>query len=515
MEHGRQRARARGARRRLRRHRHEPALRAQGVRSRGAPASSVTPRERPRRPLADLLGADPRGDGQVRRLHHARRQPRRGRHPGAAGARAPTRVPSLGARRGRCCSGCSAPRSSTATASSRRRSPCSPPIEGLEVASAGVTPVRRAAHLVILTRALRDPAPRHRTASASAFGPVMLVWFVAIGRARRARRSPATRRPARRSTRSTRSRTSRRQPWIGVRRRSAPSCSRVTGVEALYADMGHFGARPIAAAWFARRAAGLLLSYFGQGALVLARPGDGRQPVLRRWSRRCADATRWSCSPPSATVIASQALISGAFSLTQQAIQLGYLPRMTIRHTSGGDPRPDLRPGGQLAAVRRVRRRSCSASRSSAALAAAYGIAVTGTMADDDRPAYVVTRAALALAAAGCASLVVAPLLAIDLAFFGSNLLKILHGGWFPLLLGGALFVADDDVGSRTQPSSPRSASPRRARCREFVAGLDRPDAAPAEPSPARPSTSARATTPRRSRCGSTSSTTTSATSRS
>ena len=98
----------------------------------------------------------------------------------------------------------------------------------------------------------------------------------------------------------------------------------VTGGEALYADMGHFGRRPIRLAWFRMVLPALLLNYFGQGALLLARSGGGRATRSIRLAPRVAAATRWSCSRPCATVIASQALISGAFSLTQQAVQLGY-----------------------------------------------------------------------------------------------------------------------------------------------------------------------------------------------
>ena len=125
------------------------------------------------------------------------------------------------------------------------------------------------------------------------------------------------------------------------------------GGEALYADMGHFGARPIRLAWFAVVLPALMLNYFGQGALLLGRPGGHRQSVL------CAGAG-WALYPmvalaTAAAIVASQALISGAFSLTRQAMQLGYCPRMTIQHTSEHGDRADLSPPGQPHPGSRVR----------------------------------------------------------------------------------------------------------------------------------------------------------------
>ncbi|HVK37744.1 MAG TPA: potassium transporter Kup [Candidatus Kapabacteria bacterium] len=211
----------------------------------------------------------------------------------------------------------------------------------------------------------------------------------------------------------------------------------VTGGEALYADMGHFGVRPIRLAWFTIVLPALMLNYFGQGALLIADPSAAENPFFRM-------APTWALYPlvvlsTMATVIASQALISGAFSLTRQAVQLGYMPRVKIEHTSS-------REIGQIyiPAVNRALMFACIGLvlgfGSSSALAAAYGISVTGTMMITTMLFYVVTRerwkwsrpAALALAAV---------FLAVDIAFFGANVVKIVQGGWFPLVVAAAIFT--------------------------------------------------------------------------
>jgi KUP system potassium uptake protein len=211
----------------------------------------------------------------------------------------------------------------------------------------------------------------------------------------------------------------------------------VTGGEALYADMGHFGRRPIRLAWFAIVLPALLLNYFGQGALVLRDPTAITNPFYRM-------APAWALLPvvllaTAATVIASQALISGAFSLTLQAVQLGYSPRMRIEHTSA-------RERGQIyvPAVNWTLMVCCIGLvlgfRSSSALAAAYGIAVTTTMTITTILFYFVARekwqwsSGRALAIAGA-------FLLIDGAFWGANLLKIPHGGWFPIVVGAVVFT--------------------------------------------------------------------------
>ncbi len=209
----------------------------------------------------------------------------------------------------------------------------------------------------------------------------------------------------------------------------------VTGGEALYADMGHFGRRPIRIAWFALVLPALLLNYFGQGALLLQSPGAADNPFYRM-------APSWSLYPlvvlaTVATSVASQAVISGAFSLTRQAVQLGYTPRMEIVHTSeeeiGQIYIPSVNWALMFSTIGLV-----LGFRASTNLAAAYGVAVTATMVITTILAYVVARRLW-----GWPTLWVAPVAAlfliIDLAFFGANIVKIGDGGWFPLAVG--LFV--------------------------------------------------------------------------
>ena len=211
----------------------------------------------------------------------------------------------------------------------------------------------------------------------------------------------------------------------------------ITGGEALYADMGHFGKRPIRLAWYLLVMPALVLNYFGQGALVLEDPGSSANPF-------------YAMVPPSfiypmvalstmATIIASQALISGAFSLTRQAIQLGFFPRVTIVHTSGEAEGqifiPEINAALMMACLWLV-----LTFKESSALAAAYGIAVTGTMTITSLIYYqVLTRTwhwpqwrAIPL---------VGLFLFFDVAFFGANLLKFLDGGWFPVGLATVIFV--------------------------------------------------------------------------
>ncbi len=211
----------------------------------------------------------------------------------------------------------------------------------------------------------------------------------------------------------------------------------VTGAEALYADLGHFGKKPIRLAWFTVVMPALTLNYFGQGALLLKNPDAVKNPFYLM-------APEWALVPlvllaTMATVIASQALITGAFSVTKQVIQLGYLPRLNIQHTS-------VREAGQiyiplvnwglfvtivLAVVM---------FRSSSNLASAYGIAVTLDMLITTVLTFFVIRHAwkyplwLCVAATGI-------FFVVDLAFFASNMMKLFAGGWFPLLIGGAVFT--------------------------------------------------------------------------
>jgi len=211
----------------------------------------------------------------------------------------------------------------------------------------------------------------------------------------------------------------------------------VTGAEALYADMGHFGKRPIRAAWFCVAFPALLLNYFGQGALLLGEPGIVDHPFY-------ALAPRWFQIPlvvlaTLATIIASQAVISGAFSLTRQAIQLGYCPRMTVLHTSskeiGQVYLPTINWILMLMTIALV-----LGFGSSGRLAAAYGVAVTTTMLVTTILFFVVARE-LWRWHWWVAAMPVGLFLLVDLAFFGANISKVVHGAWFPLVIGAIAFL--------------------------------------------------------------------------
>jgi KUP system potassium uptake protein len=212
----------------------------------------------------------------------------------------------------------------------------------------------------------------------------------------------------------------------------------VTGAEALYADMGHFGRRPIQAAWLVVVLPSLVLNYFGQGAMVLARPETLENPFFLM-------SPEWAQLPmvflaTAATVIASQAVITGAYSLSRQAIQLGLLPRLEVRHTSGAEAGQIYMPQVNLLLLVGVLL-LVGMFRTSGALASAYGIAVTGTMVVTALLAIVVVWKVWKWSLAGALALMV-PFLAIDVIFLGANLLKVFEGGWFPLLLGGILVLA-------------------------------------------------------------------------
>ncbi|MFO1330352.1 MAG: potassium transporter Kup [Rubrivivax sp.] len=211
----------------------------------------------------------------------------------------------------------------------------------------------------------------------------------------------------------------------------------VTGAEALYADLGHFGKRPIRLAWFGLVWPALVLNYFGQGAMLLAHPENIKNPFYEM-------APAWALVPlivlaTAAAVIASQALITAAFSVTKQAVQLGYLPRLRIAHTS-------VRETGQiyvpfvnwslyvciLAAV--------VAFGSSSALASAYGIAVTIDMTITTLMTFFVIRYGWKLSLPLCVG-ATGLFFAVDFTFFAANAIKLLEGGWFPLAIGGAMFL--------------------------------------------------------------------------
>lgn len=267
------------------------------------------------------------------------------------------------------------------------------------------------------------------------FGPVMVVWFVTIAilGVRGITLNPAV--------------LSALNPihaveffgdngWLGFRVLGSVMLV-VTGGEALYADMGHFGAKPMRLAWFSMVLPSLLLSYLGQGALIIDDPEAAVNPFYRL-------SPRWMLLPlvglaTAAAVIASQALISGAYSLTMQAVQLGYLPRLAIEHTSE-------RERGQIfiPQVNWSLMVACASLvlgfQTSSNLAAAYGIAVTMTM--------LITTVLFHFAArrlwkwnTWMTLMVVTPAFLIELAFFGANSLKIAHGGWFPLTVGAIVFT--------------------------------------------------------------------------
>ncbi len=209
----------------------------------------------------------------------------------------------------------------------------------------------------------------------------------------------------------------------------------ITGGEALYADIGHFGTKPIRLSWFVVVLPALVLNYFGQGALVLAEPEATVNPFFRM-------TPSWALYPmvilaTAAAVVASQAIISGAFSLTMQAIQLGYIPRLKVNYTSariiGQIYVPVVNWALMICCIGLV-----LGFQSSSHLAAAYGVAITTTMLITTILFYIVARrrwhwpAAAAIPVAGF-------FVAIDIAFFSANMLKIAHGGWFPLLISAVI----------------------------------------------------------------------------
>ena len=211
----------------------------------------------------------------------------------------------------------------------------------------------------------------------------------------------------------------------------------VTGAEALYADMGHFGRNPVRVAWFSLVLPALALNYFGQGALLIRDPKAIENPFYLL-------APSWALYPmvalsTVATIIASQAVISGAYSITQQAMQLGYAPRMDVQHTSGEQMGQIYLPGMNWALFAGVVALVLGFGTSSS-LAAAYGIAVTGTMAITTVLGFVVASSLwkwplwMSVALFGA-------FLFVDLGFFSANAVKILDGGWFPLAFGLVVFL--------------------------------------------------------------------------
>jgi KUP system potassium uptake protein len=211
----------------------------------------------------------------------------------------------------------------------------------------------------------------------------------------------------------------------------------VTGAEALYADLGHFGKRPIQAAWLVIVLPSLAINYLGQGALLIADPKAIENPFFLMFPE-------WALIPmvalaTAATVIASQAVITGAYSLTRQAIQLGLMPRFEIRHTSEAHSGQIFIPRINMllfiAVIMLV-----LLFRSSSALASAYGISVTGTMVVTAMMGFVVIWRVWKWSALAAAALI-APFLFLDITFLAANLLKVFEGGWVPLALGGVVMT--------------------------------------------------------------------------
>ncbi|MDZ4259294.1 MAG: potassium transporter Kup [Gemmatimonadales bacterium] len=231
-----------------------------------------------------------------------------------------------------------------------------------------------------------------------------------------------------------------REGWIGVTVLAAVVLV-VTGGEALYADMGHFGPRPIRLAWFAVVLPALVLNYFGQGAWLLDHP---EALLAREFNPFYALVPDWAMYPmiavaTGAAVVASQALISGAYSLTQQAMQLGFAPRMTLIHTSHSEKGQIYMPGVNVALWA-----ACISLvlifRSSNALAATYGVAVSGTMLTTSVLFAVLMKKHWNWPMWRVVS-ITAIFVVVDLAFLGANLLKIPDGGWVPILVAGLVFL--------------------------------------------------------------------------
>jgi KUP system potassium uptake protein len=307
-------------------------------------------------------------------------------------------------------------------------------VEGLKIATPHFDPYIVLVTVVILIGLFSVQS--HGTAGvATFFGPIMMIWFVvmALGGLWHVAQDPgvlAAFNPAY-GVRFVAS-----HGMIGLITLGAVFLA-VTGAEALYADLGHFGRKPIQFAWVAIVLPSLALNYLGQGALVLSNPKAIENPFFLLYPE-------WLLLPmvllaTAATVIASQAVITGAYSLSQQAIQLGLLPRLEVRHTSetqvGQIYMPRVNALLLLGVLLLV-----ALFRSSSALASAYGIAVTGTMVVTGLMAIVVIFKDWRWPLWGAIALM-APFLLIDMTFLGANLLKVAEGGWMPLVLGGLVMT--------------------------------------------------------------------------
>jgi len=307
-------------------------------------------------------------------------------------------------------------------------------VEGLKVATPAFDDIVVPITVVILVMLFSVQA-RGTARVASFFGPIMVLWFVAIalGGLWHIGKNPGVLFAF--------------NPWYGISFLIHHGIIAfytlgavflvMTGAEALYADLGHFGRGPIRIAWLSIVLPALLINYLGQGALVLANPKAVENPFFLLYPE-------WALLPmvvlaTVATVIASQAVITGAYSLTRQAIQLGLLPRLEIRHTSealfGQIYMPRVNTLLLIGVLLLV-----GMFRSSSALASAYGIAVTGTMVVTASMALVVIWRVWRWPLLAAAALMV-PFLFIDLTFLTANLLKVVQGGWVPLALGGVVMT--------------------------------------------------------------------------
>jgi len=307
-------------------------------------------------------------------------------------------------------------------------------VEGLEVGTAAFTPyvVPIAIGVVIGLFALQ----RQGTSVIGVlFGPITIAWFIAIaalGAAAIARNPEVLR--ALDPTHALRFTTQHGFASFVV---LGAVLLAFTGAEALYADMGHFGKGPIRMAWFGLVFPALMLNYFGQGALLIANPGALSNPFYML-------APEWALYPlvalaTAATVVASQATISGTYSLTRQAIQLDYLPRMDVRQTSAKQIGQIYMPGANwlllLVIVAVV-----AGFGSSSKLASAYGVAVTGTMLVTTILTFFLLRYGWNYPLWACVA-ATGFFVLVDLAFFSSSLLKVAEGGWFPLAMGALVFI--------------------------------------------------------------------------
>jgi len=307
-------------------------------------------------------------------------------------------------------------------------------VEGLEIITPQLHPFIVPATLVIIV--LLFAIQKRGTASVgSLFGPVMCLWFaiLAVLGVRQLALDPAVLAAVNPAYAIGMVAGSPRLAFLAL----GAVVLAVTGTEALYADMGHFGAQPIRRAWVFFVGPALVLNYFGQGALLLADPAAIRNPFYLL-------APQWALIPlvilaTCAAIIASQAVISGAFSLTRAAVQMGYCPRLKIQHTSSREIGqiyvPFINWSLLLAVMLLV-----LGFRNSDNLGGAYGIAVTLAMLIDSVLIFVVMRR-LWRRSVRLAAAIAVPLFLIDVAFLASNSLKVPEGGWFPLLIGAVVFT--------------------------------------------------------------------------